>query len=659
MRVPHVSRILSHAFWVLIVLCIMNTGSAVHASDTIVPVLPAQRFPLSDVRLLDGPFRKAMELDQAYLFSLDRDRLLAGYRKNAGLPPKATAYGGWESKGICGQMLGHYLSACSMMFAATANERWRERISYCLDELAACQQARSDGFLGGMPNGPELFATIARGEFATNGGADLQGAWVPWYNEHKLLAGLRDVYLYTSDPRARQILLRIGDWAISVCQNLNDEQMQKMLSVEYGGMNEALADLSDISGDPKYLALARRFWDHTVLDPLADGRDDLTGRHANTQIPKLIGAARIYELTGDPRMKKAAETFWNAVVSNRSFVTGSNSDREHFFPLGMEAAKLGPENGETCNVYNMLKLTGHIAQWSGRCEAYDFYERALFNHILGSIDPDSGTCTYFQALEPGRFKVYATPQNSFWCCTGTGMENHARYGADIYTHGDDQTLNVNLFIASELSWKEKGLTLRQETDFPRSDHTMLTFTLQRPTRLALRIRVPQWAQDGIFVEGAVAAHGERGSGYLALDRTWQNGDHVTVRMPMSLHLHRTIDDPTMVAVEDGPIVLAATLGRQDYPPTDHVADQTAYDLLYVPSVPQVVTESKTLDWLAPVGDEPLHFKTRFVGQPRDFEMSPFYAVHHQRYAVYFRLLDSSQDQAVREKRNQTTRPADR
>ena len=244
MRVGHASRIRSLALSMLVVVCIMNSGSTVHASDSIVPVLPAHQFPLSDVRLLDGPFRQAMELDQAYLFSLDRDRLLAGYRKDAGLPAKADAYGGWESKGICGQMLGHYLSACSMMFAATADEQWRERISYCLDELAACQQARSDIFLGGMPNGPELFGSIARGDFTTRGGADLQGAWVPWYNEHKLLAGLRDVFLYTGDRRGQTILLRLGDWAISVCQNLNDEQMQKMLSVEYGGMNEALADLS-------------------------------------------------------------------------------------------------------------------------------------------------------------------------------------------------------------------------------------------------------------------------------------------------------------------------------------------------------------------------------------------------------------------------------
>jgi len=616
-----------------------------------------QPFPLSDVRLLDGPFHDAQRLDLNYLLSLDADRLLAGYRNNAGLPSKAPPYGGWESKALCGHTLGHYLSACSMMFATTADDRLRDRVKYIVGELAVCQQAAPDGFLGGMPRGPELFANIASGDFGTRNNFGIPGSWAPWYNEHKLFAGLRDAYLYTGNQQAKAVLMRVGDWAIGICRNLSDNQMQKMLSVEYGGMSEVLADLTAITGDPKYLALARRFWDRAVLDPLAEGRDDLTGRHANTQIPKIIGAARIYELTGDPRMKKTAETFWNAVVSDRSFVTGSNSNREHFFALGLEASQLGPDDGETCNVYNMIKLTAHLARWTGSPAPYDFYERALFNHILGSIDPDSGTCTYFQALQPGRFKVYATPENSFWCCTGTGMENHARYGADIYSHQDIQTLSVNLFISSELSWKEAGLTLRQTTDFPQSDTTTLSLHLDRPAHFALWIRVPAWADDGIDATGAVQAHAAPGSGWLVLDRVWHSGDVVTIRMPMSLHLHRAVDDPTMVAVEDGPVVLAATFGRTDFPKTDHAAEQRQFDLLYVPPSPMVVTDSKGLEWLPPLSGQPLHFKTSGVGRPADFPMSPFYAVHHERYAVYFRLVSPSQYQSMQNKSGEAPMPS--
>ena len=615
------------------------------ADVSTLPNMIAHSFPLSAVRLLDGPFKGAMDADAKYLLSLDSDRLLAGYRQNAGLSPKATAYGGWESRGLCGHTLGHYLSACSMMYASTGDDRFRARVNYIVDELAECQNASPDHFLGGMPNGRPLFEAIARGGFDANGGFDLHGAWVPWYNEHKLFAGLRDAYLYTGSDKAKEVLIRLGDWAIGVCQNLDDYQMQRMLGVEYGGMNEVLADLTAISGKDKYLALARRFWQKATLDPLAEGRDDLTGLHANTQIPKLIGAARIFELSGDLRAKTAAETFWTAVTQNRSFVTGSNSDREHFFPLGVEAAKLGPENGETCNVYNMLKLTAHLASWTGSAAPYDYYERALYNHILASINPDSGTGMYFVPLEPGRFKIYSSTENSFWCCTGTGMENHAKYGADIYSH-DADSLNINLFLASQLIWPDRGLTLRQDTQFPTTDFSTITLKLNHPTPLKLKVRIPAWAAQGIAIDGAIKAHGEPGAGYLVLDRTWTDGDAITVHLPMSLQLHHAIDDPTMTAVEYGPVVLAARLGTQDLPNTNLVHDQTVYDNRPVPPASMVVTESSSLDWLEPVANDPLHFKTRGVGRPTELDFVPFYEIHRERYEVYFRELNSQQYQTL-------------
>lgn len=613
------------------------------------PVPSRVPFALSQVRLLDGPFRRAMRLNGDYLLALEPDRLLAGFRNNAGLPEKAVHYGGWESRGLEGHSLGHYLSACAMMSAATGDDHFRQRVDYCVDELAACQSATPEGHLAGMPHGREIFAAVKRGEIGVDGGFNLNHGWVPWYNQHKLFAGLRDAYLFTSNYSAKQVLMRLGEWAIDVCRNLNDVDMQVMLGVEHGGMMETLADLSAITGDPKYLAMAERFWHKAVLDPLSAGRDEMTGLHANTQVPKLLGAARLYELTGDVRYRTAADTFWHAVVGTRSFVTGSNSDREHFFPLGEEAAKLGPENGETCNVYNMLKLTSHLAEWTGRADCYDYYERALFNHVLGSIDPDSGMTTYFQSLEPGRFKVYGTPTDAFWCCTGTGMENHAKYGADIFTHAQDgRTLDVNLFIASELSWKQKGITLRHETDFPQSDTTTITLGLDRPVRLALRVRVPGWADKGIFVTGAIAAHGKAGSGYVTLDRTWQDGDKITVRLPMTLRLHRAADDATVAAVLYGPIVLAADLGREDMP-VDNVADHTQYDHLPVPAVPMLVTNDSTLGWLHPIAGSPLHFETRGAGHPYDVKFAPVYAIHHRRYAVYVRLFNTAQHDALRQK----------
>ncbi|MGN6627131.1 MAG: beta-L-arabinofuranosidase domain-containing protein, partial [Tepidisphaeraceae bacterium] len=356
----------------------------------------------------------------------------------------------------------------------------------------------------------------------------------------------------------------------------------------------------------------------------------------------------------NPKYKATAENFWAFVTQQRSFVTGSNSDREHFFPLGLESKKLGPENGESCNVYNMLKLTAHLASWDANAGDYDYYERALFNHILGSIDPNTGMCTYFQSLEPGRFKVYGDPTQSVWCCTGTGLENHAKYGEHIYAHDGADTLFVNLFIASELNWKEQGLTLRQETKFPDSDTTSLTLHLAKPARLAIKLRIPGWAKDGISVTGAVTAHGDAGAGYLTVDREWKDGDTITVRMPMALRLHRAIDDPTMVAVVKGPIVLAAELGRQDFPATDNVADHTVYDHLPVPHVPTIVTDDASLSWLKPVADQPMHYTAADVGPASGLEFVPFYSIAHQRYAVYLRMVNAQeyakiqQQQAARE-----------
>ena len=615
--------------------------TAVAAAAPAPPKPAVEFFPLADVRLLDGPFKRNMEADRGYLLSLDADRLLAGFRTNAGLSEKAKRYGGWENRGLSGQTLGHYLSALSLMVASTGDEECRKKLDYTVSELAECQAAAADGFLAGMPDGHTIFDKIEKADLGNKGGFDLNGAWVPWYNQHKLFAGLRDAWLYAKNEKAKAAYTKLGDWCEKVTARLDDATMQKMLAVEQGGMMETLADLYAITGEEKYLALAKKFWHKAVLDPLAAGQDNLTGLHANTNIPKVIGAARLYELTGDAKYKKTADTFWDAVVHQRSFITGSNSDREHFFKTGIEAGKLGPQNGETCNVYNMLKLTGHLVGWGEQADKYDFYERALFNHILGSINPDSGTCTYFQSLEAGRFKVYASHDDSFWCCVGTGLENHAKYAEFVYAHNAD-ALRVNLFLASELNWADKGLTLRQETTFPYNDTTNLTVTVKRPTKLKLQIRVPGWADKGITVSGVAGVTSRPGDSYVTIDRTWNDGDTITVTLPMSLKAHKAIDDPTTVAFLYGPVVLAGDLGTTDMPDSQVNADHTHYDHRPVPDVPVLVTADASLAWLKPADGRPLHFATSGVGRPGDVTLSPFADAQHERYAVYFKVLTGSQ-----------------
>ena len=451
----------------------------------------AAAFNLADVRLLEGPFRQAQERDGRYLLQLEPDRLLHNFRVNAGLTPKAPVYGGWESVQTWadirahGHTLGHYLSACSLMFAATGDQRFRERSDYIVTELRDCQEAGKSGLVCAFPDGEAPFRDIVD---AT------RFVGVPWYTMHKIMAGLRDAYLYSNNRIALEVLVKLSDWAIATTQNLSDEQFQRMLNTEHGGMNEVVADVYALTGEPRFLTLAERFCHRALLDPLAQLRDTLDGLHSNTQIPKVIGFNRLYELTGQADYRAASRFFWRTVVENRTFATGGNADREHFFPpkdflQHLDSAK----TMETCCTHNMLKLTRMLFALDPSATYADYYERALYNSILASQDPDSGMMTYFQPTRPGYLKLYCTPTDSFWCCTGTGMENHAKYGDSIYFH-DANTLYVNLFIPSTLTWKEKGLTITQTTRFPEQDRTRLRLTVHKPVNIALNVRHPSWCQ---------------------------------------------------------------------------------------------------------------------------------------------------------------------
>ncbi len=632
------------AFAALLLQLAAGTGAAPVQEKVPLAVRP---FPLTEVRLLEGPFLDAMRRDQAYLLQLDLDRLLHTFRRNAGLLSSATPLGGWEAPDVelRGHSLGHFLTASALMYVATGDARFKARADQVVAQLAAIQEALARrgnaGYLSAFPE--ELFDRVER----------RQRVWAPYYTLHKIMAGLLDVHRWCANTQALDVLRRMAEWVKLRLDRLTDAERQAMLETEFGGMNEVLADLYGVTGDPEHLRLARLFDHRAVFDPLARGEDALDGLHANTQIPKAIGAARLYELTGEARYHDIATFFWERVAKHRSYANGGHSDGEAFFPVEDFRRHLGADSSETCNTYNMLKLTRHLFEWAPSAERMDFYERGLVNHILASQDPATGGVIYYCPLKPGAFKTYSKPDASFWCCVGTGMESHAKYADTIYFH-DETSLYVNLFVASELTWKGKGLGVRQETRFPEQDTTELTFTTSSPVRLALKVRHPAWAQAGITVDvngRREVARTEPGS-YVTVDREWRNGDLVRVRLPMSLRLEALPGDASTVALLYGPVLLAGDLGREGL--TDAVR--------YGPSAPPLrrvapvevpalaaVEPRKLLAAVKPVVGQPLTFRTEGLGHPRDVTLIPFYRASDQRYTVYWKLSSAAEwDQAKAE-----------
>lgn len=608
--------------------------NSIYKIKTVIPhsVTP---FDLTEVKLNDGPFKKAMELDEKYLLELDPDRLLCWFRKEAGLKPKAEVYGGWESDQLAGHTLGHYLSACSMMYASTGNIKLLERIKYIVDELDICQQANGNGYLSAIPGGKQLFKEISDGNIISKktSGFRLNGIWSPWYTVHKLFAGLLDAQRYCGNEKALEIAKKMGDWAWNTTEKLTRDEFQKMLICEYGGMNEAMAELYARTGNKKYLQLAEKFFDDKVLLPLENQQDSLDGLHSNTQIPKIIGLLRIYELTGKKEDLGIAEFFWKTVVKHHSYVIGGNSENEYFGKADNLSARLDSNTCETCNTYNMLKLTRTLFTISPKQEYADFYERALYNHILASQNSKSGMMCYFVPLEPGAYKTYSTPYNDFWCCVGSGMENHSKYGRNIYFHNND-SLYVNLFIPSSVNWKDKEVTISQQTDFPASGKTRFTFQCKSSVNFSFLVRYPAWCNEEITVRinnKKINPVNNTGS-FLKMTRTWKNGDIVTIDYPVSLHLESMKDDKNKAAIMYGPIVLAGKLGPVD----DPEGGKPGY-------IPAFVTNGRNInEWIKPVNKEELKFVTVNTGMPRNVEFVPFYKAQNFRYSVYWDFLTKRQ-----------------
>ena len=618
-------------------------------------------FPLQDVKLLNSPFLQAQQTDLHYILSMNPDRLLAPFLREAGLTSKAPSYTNWENTGLDGHIGGHYLSALSMMYAATGDTAVYNRLNYMLNELHHAQQAVGTGFIGGTPNSLQLWKDIKAGNIRA-GGFDLNGKWVPLYNIHKTYAGLRDAYLYAGSDLARQMLVDFTDWMIDITSDLSDEQIQDMLRSEHGGLNETFADVAEITGDKKYLELARRFSHKFILDPLIKEEDKLTGMHANTQIPKVIGYKRIAELSQDDKnwnhaaeWDHAARFFWNTVVNHRSVCIGGNSVREHFHPSDNFTSMLNDVQGpETCNTYNMLRLTKMLYQDSPETNFADYYERALYNHILASQEPEKGGFVYFTPMRPGHYRVYSQPETSMWCCVGSGLENHTKYGEFIYAHQKD-TLYVNLFIPSQLTWKEKGVTLTQETHFPDDGKVTLRIDKAPKKGVTLKIRQPQWAEHSkeynVKINGkSEASIVEENSNYLTLHRKWKKGDVITFNLPMKVSLEQIPDKKDYCAFLYGPIVLAASTGTghldglyADDSRGGHIAHGKQIPLQEVPMLignPESIRNS-----LHKKDGNQLIFTfdgNVYPAQNKTLELIPFFRLHNARYAIYFRQANEEQ-----------------
>lgn len=601
------------------------------------PATKLKPFDIADVDLGEGPFLHAQRKTEAYLLQLSPDRMLHNFRVNAGLQPKAPVYGGWESEPIwedinChGHTLGHYLSGAALAWRSTGDRRFKQRVDYIAAELAACQKASGTGLVCAFPKGPALVAAHLRGEKISG---------VPWYTLHKIYAGLRDATLLADSETARAVLLRFADWAVVATRPLSADEFETMLGTEHGGMNEVFADLWFMTGNPDYRTLAERFSHKAIMEPLAKGRDYLDGLHANSQIPKIVGFQRVYEANGDAKYKQAAAFFWQTVTRTRSFATGGHGDGEHFFPMADFARHVFSAKGsETCCMHNMLKLTRALFLSDPQAEYADYYERTLYNGILASQDPDSGMATYFQGARPGYMKLYHTPEQSFWCCTGTGMENHVKYRDSIYFH-DDRALYVNLFLPSTVRWKEKGAALVQTTSFPETPSTKLRWKLQKPTDLTLKLRHPRWSHTAtVLVNGTEAAKSINPGSYVELARTWQNGDEVELRLVMEASAEWAPAAPDIVAFTYGPLVLAGALGNEALAPgADIVVNEREYgNYNKAPFTPPTLAgESDRLAETIRASDKPLEFTIASADQ-KPVRLVPYYRIAHERYATYWQI----------------------
>ena len=632
------------AFFVATILPAASAGA-----QEVRGVMKLEPFPLNQVRLLEGRWNDEMQRDRQYLHDLDVDRLLYPFRKQAGLEAPGDAhdarpYGGWEAMSceVRGHFPGHFLSACALMFASTGDAELKAKADAMVGELAKCQAANGGGYLAAFPQ--TFWDRLEAG----------QPVWAPYYVIHKIMAGLYDMHTLCGNDQALDVLKGMAGYFKARLDKLPNDSVDRMLRVEFGGMSEVLHNLYGITGDPAHLELAHRFDQPEFLGPLALSYDNLSHIHGNTQIPKIIGAARRYEITGDSRYRQIAEFFWDRVVNTRTYATGGSTMFEAWPQPNRLAATLGHLNHETCKTHNMLKLTRRLLCWTGDPAYGDFYERALLNGILGTQGPHPGGFQYYVAMAAGYPRTFGTPDNSFWCCYGTGVESFAKLGDGIYFHAPGRRdarstsqLYVNLYIPSRLEWAAEGVQVEQQTDYPREDTVRLRLSMNAPKSFGLSLRVPGWVAGN--VEARVNGEpvpatdtkptGTKPASWLTLERTWKDGDLIEVRLPMALHTMSLPDDAETMAVLYGPVVLAgvvderAGLGAIVEPVHEAIA---AYPLslppLYIagdPNAPEA--------WLKPVEGKRLTFTA--PGQPRIKILAPFSDIVNERYALYYAVVE--------------------
>lgn len=617
-------------------------------------------FPLGDITLLDGPLKHARDLNVQVLLKYDCDRMLAPYRKEAGLQPRKPSYPNWD--GLDGHVGGHYLSALAIN-AATGNEECRKRMEYMISELQLVLDANNQrpeawchNYIGGVPNSAKMWTAFSKGDFGP-----YFGTWAPFYNIHKMYAGLRDAWLYCGNEQAKNLFLKFCDWAVDITRDLNDEQMEKMLGNEHGGMNEVLADAYAITGEQKYLDCARRFSHRMLLVPLENGKDCLDNMHANTQIPKVIGYQRIAELAHDVQYHNASEYFWEIVTRQRSLALGGNSRREHFPTKENCIDYINDIDGpESCNTYNMLKLTEDLNRVKPNGMYGDFYETAMFNHILSAQHPQHGGYVYFTSARPRHYRNYSAPNEAMWCCVGTGMEDHGKYGQFVWTHdkgvkAEDDALYVNLFVASELNWKDRKMVIRQQTAFPYAETSVVEVAKGKGTFI-LKVRKPSWCENFTVKGVGFDADSYEENGFVCMKRKWKKGDQVKISMPMHAYIKPMINVPQYVAIMYGPILLGMKTGTEDM--RSFIADDSRFGQ-YAGGKKLALDEApillpKHLDDIAknlkPVPGKPLHFKlATHMENTIDGELQPFFEIHDSRYMMYWLALGENDYKAYMQK----------
>lgn len=617
-------------------------------------------FPLGDITLLDGPLKHARDLNVQVLLKYDCDRMLAPYRKEAGLQPRKPSYPNWD--GLDGHVGGHYLSALAIN-AATGNEECRKRMEYMISELQLVLDANNQrleawchNYIGGVPNSAKMWTAFSKGDFGS-----YFGTWAPFYNIHKMYAGLRDAWLYCGNEQAKNLFLKFCDWAVDITRDLNDGQMEKMLGNEHGGMNEVLADAYAITGEQKYLDCARRFSHRMLLVPLENGKDCLDNMHANTQIPKVIGYQRIAELAHDVQYHNASEYFWEIVTRQRSLAFGGNSRREHFPTKENCIDYINDIDGpESCNTYNMLKLTENLNRVKPDGMYGDFYETAMFNHILSAQHPQHGGYVYFTSARPRHYRNYSAPNEAMWCCVGTGMEDHGKYGQFVWTHDkgvkvEDDALYVNLFVASELNWKDRKMVIRQQTAFPYAETSVVEVAKGKGTFI-LKVRKPSWCENFTVKGVGFDADSYEENGFVCMKRKWKKGDQVKISMPMHAYIKPMINVPQYVAIMYGPILLGMKTGTEDM--RSLIADDSRFGQ-YAGGKKLALDEApillpKHLDDIAknlkPVPGKPLHFKlATHMENTIDGELQPFFEIHDSRYMMYWLALGENDYKAYMQK----------